>query len=586
MTAPPDMAGWAIAYCGLGFPASRCGGYVRTGLAAGAAAARPARRVHHPAKHPVGRFAPNGFKDATTDAAQVADWWQQDRSMNIGLATGSVVDVLDVDHDDYAEGVADLPDCTTAGGPVVVTGRGRIHLYFAATGIGRKIKFSEHCDWLGVGGYTIAPPSRHVCGGHYEWFGDTGPWTPLTKPPRRLLDLLDPPRMAIPDRPLSALATRNGPREERSPRGWSPVGLFGKMATAIEGERNSILHWCAARIGRTSPPGRSTRTRRSPRSTSSPVSPTGPGSDGGRSTPRSPPGTARDRRTSRPRPSTTAGPRRCPTATTATTDVDDELASTWAAVDLDLPLAGADIAPATTARPHRRGRPALSGPGALVPGRIRVAQVVGRPARRRQRPGRRWERALHRLRGRRPRHRRPPPISRRPHRRARRPRPDSATSVPTNRSTTSKGTASRHMAELKRHLEHTWALAVIDGVTEAMTTEALSISRQHRHRHLAAPPPRSGSPPTVPPSSASTTSPRTPRPAGSPSAANTSSPASPAPPTSSPSPNGYAVPSPTRPPDASWSPSRKTGPAGCVPAPKATRTGLPCSRSPPTPTAA
>ena len=34
-----------------------------------------------------------------------------------------------------------------------------------------------------------------------------------------------------------------------------------------------------------------------------------------------------------------------------------------------------------------------------------------------------------------------------------------------------KGTTGRHMAELERHLEHPWQLAIVDGVTEAMTTE-------------------------------------------------------------------------------------------------------------------
>jgi hypothetical protein len=204
-----------------------------------------------PAKHPHA-LAPHGFHDATADSAQAAAWWARDHSANIGLACGVIFDVLDVDHEEFLIGVADLPDCETDGGPVVVTGRGRFHLYFAATGLGRRIRFSAHCDWLGRGGYVIAPPSRHVCGGHYEWYGETGTWTPLTQPPEPLRDVLDPPvRYSILDRATHRDA--NGPtarsRNTQARRAWNPHGLFDRLATAVEGERNTILHWCAARIG-------------------------------------------------------------------------------------------------------------------------------------------------------------------------------------------------------------------------------------------------------------------------------------------------------------------------------------------------
>ena len=40
----------------------------------------------------------------------------------------------------------------------------------APTGIGRRLGLVPDVDWLGAGGYVIAPPSRHAAGGHYEWF--------------------------------------------------------------------------------------------------------------------------------------------------------------------------------------------------------------------------------------------------------------------------------------------------------------------------------------------------------------------------------------------------------------------------------
>jgi hypothetical protein len=170
----------------------------------------------------------------------VTSWWERDPLANIGLRCGDVFDVLDIDHADFGEGVADLPDCETDGGPVVRTGSGKYHLYFKATGIGRKIRFSEHCDWLGVGGYVVAPPSRHVAGDVYRWFSPFE--LELTRPPQPLLDVLDPPvRHSTPTRPIISGTGSSSSR-------WSPTGLFGRMATAVNGERNTVLHWCAARI--------------------------------------------------------------------------------------------------------------------------------------------------------------------------------------------------------------------------------------------------------------------------------------------------------------------------------------------------
>ena len=47
-----------------------------------------------PAKHP---RTPHGLHDASTDADQVAEWWRRWPLANIGLRTGVVFDVLDID---------------------------------------------------------------------------------------------------------------------------------------------------------------------------------------------------------------------------------------------------------------------------------------------------------------------------------------------------------------------------------------------------------------------------------------------------------------------------------------------------------
>lgn len=195
-------------------------------------------------------YLSGGFKIATTDPEQIRQWWTRWPRANIGAACGIVFDVLDVDHQDYAEGVADLPDCETAGGPVARSGGGGWHLYVQPTGRGRSIRFSAHCDWLGVGGYVVLPPSTHRSGGTYSWFAPEE--LPLHPAPPELVEAVDtrcgrsmqshesvdPHSRIVLDRPRRARG-----------RGWSVDPIIDVMKAATSGERNKVLFWCAARIG-------------------------------------------------------------------------------------------------------------------------------------------------------------------------------------------------------------------------------------------------------------------------------------------------------------------------------------------------
>jgi len=196
----------------------------------------PTFPLHPPDNTPL---TAHGFHDASTDTDQIRQWWQRWPDANIGLRCGDAFDVLDIDHDDFVTGVADLPDCETDGGPVVVTGSGRFHLYFTPSGLGRRIKFSRWCDWLGTGGYVVAPPSTHRCGGTYTWHSP--PDLPLTPAPALLLAAVEPP--PAPRRPAPAIASpqRRG--------GWSCAGLVARVATAGEGQRNDALNWAASKVG-------------------------------------------------------------------------------------------------------------------------------------------------------------------------------------------------------------------------------------------------------------------------------------------------------------------------------------------------
>jgi hypothetical protein len=120
-----------------------------------------------PAKHPIGALVPHGVKDATTNRARVLAWWTRHPQAKIGLATGYLFDVRDVDGPAGAQAIRTLAaeHGVSSSGPLVRTGGGGWHLYLAPTGLGNvRPQDLEHVDWRGRGGYVVAPPSRHASG--------------------------------------------------------------------------------------------------------------------------------------------------------------------------------------------------------------------------------------------------------------------------------------------------------------------------------------------------------------------------------------------------------------------------------------
>ena len=128
-----------------------------------------------PAKHPIAKLVPNGLTNATTNAVTIEQWWSKYPKANIGLCTGGEVDVIDVDGaiPAYQELIADI------GSPqfvaMVLTGRGDGGLHIYCTPGGNKtITSGKHglpnkIEVKGVGGYVVAPPSKHVTGGTYTY---------------------------------------------------------------------------------------------------------------------------------------------------------------------------------------------------------------------------------------------------------------------------------------------------------------------------------------------------------------------------------------------------------------------------------
>jgi Bifunctional DNA primase/polymerase, N-terminal/YspA, cpYpsA-related SLOG family len=150
-----------------------------------------------PGKHPRALLVPHGVAHATTDRERIEEWWRRAPLANIGLATGHLVDVLDLDG---PEGVAALQAFAaahgwTASGPLARTGRGW-HLYLQPSGTGPRNpihpELLAHVDWRGKGAYAIAPPSRHAHGA-YTWVCSLD--TPLEAAPPALQALLRPHRI-------------------------------------------------------------------------------------------------------------------------------------------------------------------------------------------------------------------------------------------------------------------------------------------------------------------------------------------------------------------------------------------------------
>jgi hypothetical protein len=204
-----------------------------------------------PAKHPLLR---HGVKDATTNPDRIEGWWRRWPQANIGLATGICFDALDIDGPAGLAALGQLPEAAglRLAGPLVATGGGGWHHWFAPTGLGnRPPRGLAHIDWRGRGGCVLAPPSRHISGRSYRWLRDLNR-APLPEVPAALRQLLDH------DRPTtSELAGPAGPVDpHRPPAGGHPYGrtvLAAELAAlgrATPGQRNHTLNRCAFKVYR------------------------------------------------------------------------------------------------------------------------------------------------------------------------------------------------------------------------------------------------------------------------------------------------------------------------------------------------
>lgn len=123
----------------------------------------------------------HGCHDATSDVEKIRRWWDAAPTSNIGIATGHVVNVIDIDGpaanvalcrliDEWGDDGQALRELTI--GQVSTPRAGGRHLYVPAKERGNTAKLADGIDYRGLGGYVVAPPSyveERTYEGAYTW---------------------------------------------------------------------------------------------------------------------------------------------------------------------------------------------------------------------------------------------------------------------------------------------------------------------------------------------------------------------------------------------------------------------------------
>ena len=209
----------------------------------------PCRSVYQDEKHKdKAPLTTNGLKDATTDRDQIKRWWKRHGDAAIGIPTGIVWDVLDVDVKRDIDGRVHLPFLQRIGllngcKRIVRTPSGGWHLYFLAAPAGsltNKASAKLGLDVRSHGGYVLAPPS-HLVGEDYAGaYVDEGETTGSTDE-ALMWDLIVSaltPTDTETNKPVALL-----PSERRA----SVAALREWVSILQPGERNNGLHWAVCR---------------------------------------------------------------------------------------------------------------------------------------------------------------------------------------------------------------------------------------------------------------------------------------------------------------------------------------------------
>lgn len=122
----------------------------------------------------------NGFKDATLDPTQIRSWWSRTPRANIGIPTGRLFDVLDLDlrHGIWREWLElqNTPEMRDAHG-IALTPSGGLHVLMTPQGGGNSTRTGTilGIDFRGDGGYIVVAPSILDTGAKYTWWVHPSP---------------------------------------------------------------------------------------------------------------------------------------------------------------------------------------------------------------------------------------------------------------------------------------------------------------------------------------------------------------------------------------------------------------------------
>lgn len=202
MDEAPTMLDAALAWAAGGHPVFPCNPQPDPPGAAARAKRAKSPLVAGPDRDARGEKIPKtgGLWRATTDPAQIRDWWRKTPDALIGMPTGAASGYLVIDLDPDGESAAETEARLIAAvgalppGPRAVTRSGGLHLYFRlpegeAELPRNSAKRLQNIDWRGDGGYVIVPPSRMRDGAEYRWVISPEDQAPPPPPPR-LLDLV------------------------------------------------------------------------------------------------------------------------------------------------------------------------------------------------------------------------------------------------------------------------------------------------------------------------------------------------------------------------------------------------------------
>ncbi len=174
----------------------------------------------------------HGVKDATTDLAQIGQWWTTTSEANVGVGCGpSGLVVIDIDDVASVKLLPSLPRTLAAR-----TGSGGYHVYYAAPSwslgptVGRLPGVGElpGVDLRAGASYVLAPPSV-TDKGSYEWT-DTYPLAPCPS-------WLKP----APPKPRPVGEVKEGTKYAKG----ALRSAVEMIRTAVEGTRNDSLNRAA-----------------------------------------------------------------------------------------------------------------------------------------------------------------------------------------------------------------------------------------------------------------------------------------------------------------------------------------------------